>query len=260
MTQTPAPQETQDPPASPAPPTPLEPLEEDFRSVLCVVAHPDDIEYGTAAAVDRWVKAGKRVTYLLASQGEAGIDTIAPEEAGPLRAQEERDGAREVGVDVVEFLDHQDGVIEYSTALRRDIARVIRRRRPEVVVTGSYEDVFVAGRANQADHRAVGLATLDAVRDAANRWVFRDQIEGEGLAPWAGVTAVLMAGSAHPTHYVDVADHVEAAVASLEAHRVYNTNLSPDWPQPRELVTMILGLGGKAAGVDHAVAFRRVLL
>ena len=257
MTETPATHETPELPAPPGSRPPLEPLDEDFESVLCVVAHPDDIEYGTAAAVDRWVKAGKTVTYLLATEGEAGIDTVPPDQAGPLRAQEERDGAREVGVDVVEFLGYQDGVVEYSTALRRDIARVIRQRRPEAVVTGSYEEVFVAGRLNQADHRAVGLATLDAVRDAANRWVYRDQIENEGLQPWAGVKAVLMTGSAHATHYVDVAANVEPAVASLETHHVYNTNLSADWPQPRELVTMILQFGGKAAGVDHAVAFRR---
>ena len=68
----------------------LQPVDESFERALVVVAHPDDIEYGTAAAVDKWTKAGKSVTYLLATRGEAGIDTIAPEEAGPLRAQEER--------------------------------------------------------------------------------------------------------------------------------------------------------------------------
>ncbi len=258
MTETP--EEPAPPAADPSDRQPLELLDEDFTSVLCVVAHPDDIEYGTAAAVDRWVKAGKRVTYLLATKGEAGIDTIPPEQAGPLREQEERDGALEVGVEVVEFLDYPDGVVEYSTALRRDIARVIRQRQPQVVVTGSYEEVFVAGRANQADHRAVGLATLDAVRDAANRWVFREQVEAEGLQPWSGVKAVLMPGSAQPSHYVPVAEHVEPAIASLEAHHAYNSNLPAEWPQPRQLVTMILQMGGKAAGVDYAVAFRRFQL
>ena len=71
-------------------PTALQPLDEDFQSVMCVVAHPDDIEYGTSAAVDRWVKQGKTVTYLLASRGEAGIDSMHPEEAGPVREAEER--------------------------------------------------------------------------------------------------------------------------------------------------------------------------
>jgi LmbE family N-acetylglucosaminyl deacetylase len=243
-------------PSAPAAPH-LEPLTEDFERVLCVAAHPDDLEYGTSAAVDRWTKAGKTVTYLLVTRGEAGIDAIAPEEAAPLRAQEERDGAAEVGVDVVEFLDYDDGVVVYSAGLRRDIARVIRHRRPDLVVTGSHEEVFPGGRTNQADHRAVGLAALDATRDAGNRWIFRDLCEVEGLQPWSGVKAVLMAGSTQPTHFVDVADHVEPAIASLEAHHLYNSNLSPDFPAPRELVTWILGMGGQAVGLEHAVTFRR---
>lgn len=236
----------------------LVPIDEStFERVMCIVAHPDDIEYGTAAAVDRWVKAGKVVTYLLVTRGEAGIDSIPPEEAGPLRAQEERDGAAEVGVDVVEFLDGDDGVLEYGLPLRREIARVIRQRRPDLVVTLTHDEVFSGGMPNQADHRAVGLAVLDAVRDAGNRWVFRELAEAEGLEPWGGCRAVLMAASASPTDFVDVTDHLEPAIASLEAHVLYNTNLPPDFPKPRELVTGILTQGGQAAGVPLAVIFRR---
>jgi len=117
-------------------PRPMEPLDEStFRSVLVVVAHPDDIEYGMAAAVDRWVKAGKTVSYLLASRGEAGIDTMNPSEAGPVREAEERAGAKVVGVDVVDFLDFHDGVIEYGVPLRRELCRVMRMRQPDCVVS-----------------------------------------------------------------------------------------------------------------------------
>ncbi len=238
----------------------LEPLDESFERVLVVVAHPDDIEYGTAAAVDRWTTAGKTVTYLLATRGEAGIDTIAPEEAGPLRAQEERDSASEVGVDIVEFLDYDDGVVVYGTDLRRDIARVIRHRRPEVVVTLTHDEVFASGMPNQADHRAVGLAALDAARDAGNRWIFRELLKQEGLEPWRGVRAVLSSAATNPTHYLDVTGHLEPAIASLEAHHLYNTNLPDDFPTPLALITGILtgtaaGLG--IPGVEHALTFRR---
>src|SRR5215213_4276937 len=92
----------------------LPPVPEDWQRCLAVAAHPDDIEYGTASAVARWTAQGKQVTYLLATRGEAGIDSMHPAEAAPLREAEERAGAREVGVDVVEFLDHRDGVIEYG--------------------------------------------------------------------------------------------------------------------------------------------------
>jgi LmbE family N-acetylglucosaminyl deacetylase len=244
----------------------LEPVPEQPERVLVVVAHPDDIEYGTAAAVDVWTSAGVTVTYLLATRGEAGIDGIPPEQAAPLRAQEEVDGARKVGVEVVEFLDHQDGVVEYGLALRKGIAREIRRRRPDLVVGMSYDPVFAGGMTNQADHRAVGLALIDAVRDAGNRWIFRDLCDptgpaaDAGLEPWSGVAAVYLAAAEPPTHYVDVTGHLEPAVASLEAHAEYNRHLPEAFPKPRDLVTGIL-TGGAAAvgrpGVEHAVLFRR---
>src|SRR5699024_4024735 len=140
-----------------------------FDAVLCVVAHPDDIEYGMAAAVAKWTAAGKRVHYYLLTRGEAGIDTMEPVDAAPARADEERASAAVVGVERVEFGDHPDGTIEYGVVLRRDIAAAIRRNRPDLVVTLTHEETFVGGNLNQADHRAVGLATLDATADAGNR-------------------------------------------------------------------------------------------
>jgi LmbE family N-acetylglucosaminyl deacetylase len=232
--------------------TGLQPFGDDFQSVLCVVAHPDDIEYGTSAAVATWTAAGKTVTYFLLTRGEAGIDTMHPSEAAGVREQEERDGAEVVGVTEVDFGNHQDGVVEYGIALRRDIAREIRRRRPDVVVTGSYGDRFGNGMVNQADHRAVGLATLDAVADAGNRWIFPELVD-EGLEPWAGVRRLCFAGPPTGTHFVDVGGQFERSVQSLEAHHAYNDALPDTFPKPRELVGMILGWGGEAAGVDRAL-------
>src|SRR5919106_3255717 len=183
--------------------TALPPLREDWQRALCVAAHPDDLEYGAAAAVARWTSQGKVVIYLLATRGEAGIDGLDPEKCAPLREEEERQGARQVGVDVVEFLDHRDGVVEYGLALRRDITRAIRRHRPEVIVGGAFTVRMVGGITNQADHRAVGLATLDAARDAGNRWIFPD-LADEGLQPWGGVRYVCFSGAEKPTHGVDV--------------------------------------------------------
>src|SRR5207247_10532693 len=100
-----------------------------------------------------------------ATRGEAGMDGMEPERAGPLREAEERAAAAIVGVDAVEFLGYPDGTIEYGLPLRRDIARVIRRHRPDVVITGNYHDSWGPGTRNQSDHIALGLAVLDAVRD-----------------------------------------------------------------------------------------------
>jgi len=230
-------------------------LPEDWERCLAVAAHPDDIEYGTASAVARWTTQGKQVAYLLATRGEAGIDTMHPDRAARLREEEERAGAREVGVDVVEFLDHRDGVVEYGLALRRDIVRVIRRHRPEVIVSGAFDVRMVGGLTNQADHRAVGLAALDAARDAGNRWIFPELVD-EGLQPWGGVRYVCFAGSGTPTHGVDVTgEPLQRGIASLAAHAEYTKALGAGGFEPGPMLTWAARQGGPALGVEAAVLF-----
>lgn len=224
----------------------LRPFPTDWQRALCIAAHPDDLEYGTSAGVARWTSEGKEVTYLLVTRGEAGIDTMRPDEAGPVREQEERDGAREVGVDTVDFLDgFPDGVVEHGLDLRRALAREIRRRRPDLVITGTYAPTFGGFILNQADHRVVGLEVLDAVAAAGNRWIFPELVD-EGFEPWS-VRYQGWVGDA-PTHEVEVsAEHFEAAVRSLEAHAAYNAALPKEFPAPRQLLTFNLadqsGLG-----------------
>lgn len=107
---------------------------------------------------------------------------------------------------------------------------------------------------NQADHRAAGLATVDAIRDAGNRWVFTDQLT-DGLEPH-GARWLLVAGDPRPTHGVDVTGApLEAGVASLEAHAAYLAAL-PDHPPARALITMVTAMMGKQLGVEHGVLFR----
>jgi LmbE family N-acetylglucosaminyl deacetylase len=230
-------------------------LPEDWERCLAVAAHPDDIEYGAASAVARWTAQGKTVTYLLASRGEAGIDGVHPDEAAPLREAEERAGAREVGVEVVEFLDHRDGIIEYGVDLRRDIVRTIRRHRPEVIVSGSFEVRAVFGMTNQADHRAVGLAALDAARDAGNRWIF-PELAGEGLEPWDGVRYVCFGGAAKPTHGVNITgEPLRRGIASLAAHAEYTNGLGGDGPDPGPFLTWAAQLSGPSLAVEAAILF-----
>jgi LmbE family N-acetylglucosaminyl deacetylase len=236
----------------PGPPPPLPALREDWQRALCVAAHPDDLEYGLASAVARWTSQGKQVTYLLATRGEAGIDSMDPAEAAPLREEEERAGARAVGVDVVEFLDHRDGVVEYGLPLRRDITRAIRRHRSEVVVGGAFDVRMVGGMTNQADHRAVGLATLDAARDAGNRWIF-PELGAEGLQPWTGVRYVCLGGAPEPTHGVDVTGFLDRGIASLRAHKVYMEGLGAAAFDPAPFLTWIAEASGARLGVDAAV-------
>jgi LmbE family N-acetylglucosaminyl deacetylase len=227
-------------------------MPEDWDRAVAVVAHPDDLEYGAAAAVARWTGQGKQVSYLLATRGEAGIAGIPPGEVAPLRVAEEEAGAALVGVTDVQFLDHVDGIVEYGLPLRRDLATAFRRLRPEVVVTMSFDLTWgEEGPVNHADHRAVGLAVLDACRDAANEWVFPD------AGPRCDtIRDAYVIGSGTPTHFVDVTDTIEAGIASLREHRAYIEGLGGDF-DPDEFLRNAAGYIGLAAEVDYAVGLRR---
>ena len=236
------------------PPPPLDVLTEDWSTALCVVAHPDDMEFGAAAAVARWTAQGKLVVYCMVTSGEAGIDGLDPERCRELREAEEIESARIVGVSDVEFLRLPDGVLEYGVALRRAIAEVVRRHRPDIVITGNFRDTWGGRNLNQADHIATGRATIDAVRDAGNRWIFREQIEDEDLEPWGGVRAVWVLGSPLATHGVDTTATFAAGVASLRAHQAYIDGLGWADFDAEEFLEGMSRPTGNRLGVAHGVA------
>lgn len=198
----------------------LEEFPDGWQRATVIVAHPDDIEWGSAAAVAAWNAAGRTVSYVLVTSGEAGIDTMDPATAKVVRQAEERSSGQIVGVSEIEFLDHADGRIVEGLDLRRDLAAAIRRHRPDVVVAQNHAERWGSGPGagwNSADHRAVGRATFDAVSDAGNRWIFPELDE----EPWAGVQWIAVPHSPVETHAVDVSDVVDKAVASLAAHEQY---------------------------------------
>ncbi|PYI65276.1 GlcNAc-PI de-N-acetylase [Arthrobacter livingstonensis] len=215
----------------------------DWQTALVIVAHPDDPEYGMAAAVAEWTESGKSVHYLLATRGEAGIAGVAPEQSGPLRVREQQNACLRVGVAGLAFLDHPDGRIQEGLALRRDLARHIRSVKPELVLTLNHRDEWGPGRWNSADHRAVGRGVLDAVSDADNDWIFPELLD-EGLSRHkVGKVAI---SSPTPTHAQPVsARSIERAVASLAEHSEYLKALGaePAGEQARRQVEMVTAGG-----------------
>lgn len=231
----------------------LSPLDDSaFTRVLVVVAHPDDAEYGTSAAVSMWTERGVEVGYLLVTAGEAGMQR-PPIEARKIRAAEQREACDIVGVEHLTILDFPDGLVEYGVELRKAIAREIRAFQPDVVVSGAGQ-LQVAWGLDHADHRAVGLATIDAVRDAGNQWLFTEQFH-EGLDTWEAQTTLLT--GTKPTHFVEVwQTGVDKAVASLAAHQEYLADI-PEHPAPADFVPEMLADAGRSAGVDYAMAFAK---
>ncbi len=235
-------------------PPPLAPVDESWDRALAVVAHPDDMEFGAAAAVARWTAQGKTVVYCMVTSGEAGIDSMDPDRCREVREREQVDSARVVGVDVVDFLGLPDGILEYGVGLRRAICLAVRRHRPEIVITNNFHDNWGGRSLNQADHIAVGRATLDAVRDAGNRWIFHDQLV-DGLAPWGGVRQVWASGSPAAEHAADTTDTFDLGVQSLVAHQAYIDGLGWAHFDPAAFLAGGSRPAGKRLGTTHAATF-----
>jgi LmbE family N-acetylglucosaminyl deacetylase len=186
---------------------------------LCVLAHPDDVDFGSAGTVATWTAAGTEVTYCIVTDGDAGgFDETPRDQMGPLRRAEQRAAAAAVGVTDVRFLGHPDGRLELTLDLRRDISRVIRQVRPERVLTSSPERYYERIGASHPDHMVVGESTLRAVYpDARNPFAWPELLADEGLAAWS-VSEVWLGASPRPDHAVDVTDVIARKWAALSSH------------------------------------------
>lgn len=185
---------------------------------LVVTAHPDDLDFEAGATIASWTAAGVAVAVVLVTSGDAGQSSSAPrEEVIALREAETIAAAAELGVDDVTFFRYPDSRVEVTLDLRRDIARQIRRVRPQRVVTWAPERTYDIFDANHPDHRAVGEATLCAAYpDGANRFI-HPELTAEGWEAWHTPETWLMSAP-RPNAYVDVTDTIEAKLRALRAH------------------------------------------
>jgi LmbE family N-acetylglucosaminyl deacetylase len=186
---------------------------------LVVVAHPDDVDFGTAGTIATLTAQGVDVAYCLVTSGDAGGDesTLTNDERAQVREREQRAAAAEVGVSDLTFLGYPDGRVEVTLDLRRDIARVIRRHRPDLVITQSPERNYERIFASHPDHLATGEATLCAVYpDARNPHAFPELLDF-GYEPHR-VPLVWLASSSNPTMVVDITDTFAAKMAALSRH------------------------------------------
>jgi LmbE family N-acetylglucosaminyl deacetylase len=190
--------------------------------VLVVLAHPDDPEFFCGGTVARWTNEGLSVTYCLLTKGERGDDHTGtdPEALAFQRMEEQRRAASVLGVQDIIFLDHPDGYLTPDLALRKDVVRVIRKVKPEIVITCDPTNFFPSDRyINHPDHRAAGQATLDAVFPAAGSGLFFPELnDEEGLVPHK-VSQVFVAGAQHPNTVVEVTDYINRKIEALREHK-----------------------------------------
>lgn len=200
-----------------------EPRGQTPRRVLIVMAHPDDGEFGCGATVAKWAAEGRDVYYCLVTDGQvgdAGDESITSEELARVRQEEARAAARALGVrnDVI-FLHYMDSRLEPTLELRRDIARVIRQVKPDVVIC---QDPTVRwsgqGYINHPDHRAAGEATLAAIMPVASTRLAFPELAAEGLKPH-NVREIYISSSQNADRWVDVEGFIEHKIAGLRAHK-----------------------------------------
>lgn len=189
--------------------------------IAVIFAHPDDAEFICAGAVARWVAEGHHVTYVLLTSGDKGSEdpAVTPEALVATRTAEQRDACAVLGVQEVQFLGYADAMLVPDLAMRKELVRVIRTLRPDVVVCQDPTVRFVGQNyLNHPDHRAAGEATLDAVYPAARDRMTFPELLAEGLEPHK-VREVYLAGANAPDVAIDITAYMETKLAALRCHK-----------------------------------------
>ncbi|MBI3454882.1 MAG: PIG-L family deacetylase [Candidatus Rokubacteria bacterium] len=237
---------------APEPPAPVR--------VMSIHAHPDDQEFTVGGTLAKWARAGSAIVTVCITSGSAGSNEYTPpsmtrETLGPIREEEQRHACRVLGISEVVFLRYEDGVLEPSLALRRELTRLIRRYRPDAVVCGDPTVRFYGtSYLNHPDHRVAADAALDAVFPSAGTRLIFPELLDEGLEPHH-VKTVFVHGADPPDTVIDISAVLDVKLAALKEH----CSQMGEW-DPTEMITEWAREQGAPRGLAAAEAFRRMLL
>ncbi len=225
-------------------------------AAMVVVAHPDDAEFMAAGTVAKWTRAGAAVTYVIVTKGDKGSDdpAMTPSRLAEQREAEQRAAGAILGVKNFEFMGFEDGYLEPTLELRRDITRLVRIHRPEVVICFDPTNrIFSDSYVNHPDHRASGDATMDAVFPSARDRLTFPELLADGLEPHK-VAQLWLGAPAAANHWVDITDTVEIKRKALLAHP---SQLGPDIV---EFVGEMARGVAAGKGFEFGESFRRIIL
>jgi LmbE family N-acetylglucosaminyl deacetylase len=222
---------------------------------MVVVAHPDDAEFMAAGTAAKWARAGAEVTYVVITRGDKGSDdpAMTPQRLTEVRQAEQEAAAAILGVKNCVFMGYEDGYLQHTLALRRDITRLVRQYRPDVVITFDPTTRFIGENyPNHPDHRAAGDATVDAVFPSARDRLTFPELLTEGLEPHK-TKQLWMGNSAEPNVWVDISEVMDEKRAALLAHA---SQIGED------MVPFVEQMGrweAQGHGMEYAEAFRRII-
>jgi len=224
---------------------------ETLDRVMVIAAHPDDPEFGCAGTIVKWAQAGKHITYVVLTSGDKGSHDLEqyPGRLAARREEEQREAAAELGVKTVLFLRHPDGLLENNLAMRRELAGVIRQHQPHVVLTIDPWRHYQL----HPDHRAAGLAALDAIYAAREWYIFPEQLVN--TQPWRVKEAYLF-WTENADTWVDITCCIETRIAALARHA---SQVSGDLSAISERLHADARAAGEKAGCEYAEAFKRLL-
>lgn len=227
------------------------------KTALAVFAHPDDMDFGASGAIAKWAARGAHISYLVCTDGSKGSDDPAmmPRRLIALRKKEQIAAAKILGVRDVLFLVHPDGELVADLMLKEEIVRVIRMKKPEIVIT--FDPAFfyslARGFINHSDHRAAGTAAMDAVFPLARDRLNFPQHEKRGLKPHKVKTLLFVSFDA-PNHLEDISRTIENKIAALTAHK---SQVGQDALTRVRTRAALLGEKGR---MRHAEGFKRLEL
>lgn len=225
-------------------------------SAMCVVAHPDDAEFMFAGTIAKWTRAGTTVTYVIVTKGDKGSadPAMTTELLTEIRDREQRDAAELLGVAHCEFLGYPDGYLQHTLELRRDITRLIRKYRPDVLMTFDPETRFFGGYyPNHPDHRAVGDATIDAMFPSARDRLTFPELLVDGLEPHH-VKELWLGSTSEPNHWVDITDTLALKQEAMRRHP------SQFGEEIVEFAAQLARMAAQGQPFEYAESFRRIPL
>jgi LmbE family N-acetylglucosaminyl deacetylase len=226
------------------------------QSVLTIFAHPDDAETMAGGLLLSWARQGHRITLCIITDGDKG--TADPDDTSAAvisrrRAEQARAAAR-LGAEVV-YLGYEDGMLQPTLELRRDLVRVMRRVRPDVVVAGDPTVWFRHGQyINHPDHRAAAQAAVEALYPAVKKPHIFPELLAEGLQPHV-VQEVWLGPTDEPDQRIDISAVLDDKIALILEHA---SQFEPE--AARAAFTRLAREAGSGAGLAAAEGYRRVRL
>ncbi len=230
------------------------------QSAMSIHAHPDDQEFTVAGTLAKWAQAGCQIVSVIITSGDAGSnhpdhDATYKPTLARIREREQRAANRVLGIQETIFLRYPDGELEASLALRRDLTRLIRKYKPEVVVIGDPQAIFYGNNyINHPDHRAAAQAALYAVFPSAETRLIFPELLREGYEPHR-VRRVYIHGVEKPDTWVDIESTISIKIKALRKHKSQLTG----W-DPARMTREWAAEQGREKGLRYAEAFKVMYL